>query len=192
MQHCRQSTSTMSVPNRTASSVPSFQSQIATTYGKSPYDPSNFAKPLHAPKETTTAAVSHIYRHPRAVDNVAETLPPPINYPARNWWQMIKMCFGWTPPAPKTGHIFKSAPIDVINNPYRAKKQWPPDIRGLPAKQQLHYEKTYRRRAKLAYTRPAWNRKIKMLQHACTIIVVVWFIFIDDLRDFDNPMDGVG
>lgn len=90
-----------------------------------------------------------------------------------NLWTTIKSVFGWKPaPAP-----FVPAPFTAINNPYRARKKWPPDFTTLHPKHQFYYEKTYRRRLKLKYARPNWVKATKVFQYVLTLMVVGFWIF---------------
>jgi hypothetical protein len=103
-------------------------------------------------------------------------------------WTNVKMAFGWKPRAPG-GYV--PAPFNYKTNPYKARKAWPPNFDGLHAKQQFHFEKTYRRRAKLAYSRPKWNRRIKTLQHTGILLCVFYFVFICEPEDkMGTPFDG--
>lgn len=90
-----------------------------------------------------------------------------------NLWTAIKSVFGWKPtPAPYT-----PAPFTARTNPYRARKTWPPDFTTLHPKHQFHFEKTYRRRAKLKYARPRWIKGTKIAQFALTVLIVGYWIF---------------
>jgi hypothetical protein len=119
-------------------------------------------------------------------------MPPPteIVYPGLkpSMWTGIKMSFGWKPKAP-SGYV--PAPFNARTNPYRAHKIWPPNFEEMHPKQQFHFEKTYRRRAKLAYARPKWNRRIKTLQHTGILLTVAYFVFICEPEDkMGTPFDG--
>lgn len=85
-------------------------------------------------------------------------------------WTSLKSLFGFRPP---------SAPsrLNALNNPYRARKRWPPDFRTLHPKHQFHYEKTYRRRLKLKYARPRWIKGTKAVQYGLTVSVIIYWIF---------------
>ncbi|KAG8531135.1 uncharacterized protein KY384_004493 [Bacidia gigantensis] len=50
------------------------------------------------------------------------------------------------------------------NNPYQARKKWPPDFEKLPFTQQFNFEKRYRRRSKLKYQNENWIRGVKITQ----------------------------
>ena len=93
------------------------------------------------------------------------------------------------PHKPPPGYI--PAPFNGKTNPYRAHKTWPPQFSALHPKEQFHFEKTYRRRAKLAYARPQWNKRIKLLQHTLIVTTLIYFIFIAEPRDMGTPWDGV-
>lgn len=89
--------------------------------------------------------------------------------------------------------MYKPAPFHVNNNPYRARKKWPPDFRNLDPKQQFHFEKTYRRRSMLKWARPAWNKSIKILQHTLVTFTLIYFVFIcEPSHGQGTPFDGVG
>ncbi|KIW01135.1 uncharacterized protein PV09_07421 [Verruconis gallopava] len=55
-------------------------------------------------------------------------------------------------------------PFDFTRNRYRAKKKWPPDFSKLSEKEQFRFEKKWRRRNKLAWARPRWNKATKLVQ----------------------------
>ena len=59
--------------------------------------------------------------------------------------------------------------FDINNNPYRAKKVWPPDFSKLSTKYQFKLERKYRRRAKLAWARPRWTKFTKLTQWGISI-----------------------
>jgi hypothetical protein len=89
-----------------------------------------------------------------------------------NLWTSFKSFFGFKPPSPISR-------INVFNNPYRARKKWPPNFKTLHPKHQFHYEKTYRRRLKLKYIRPRWVKGTKLVQYVLmTTIVLYWIFFL--------------
>jgi hypothetical protein len=49
-------------------------------------------------------------------------------------------------------------------NPTKLKKVWPPDLKAMSSQQQLHFEKKYKRRLKLATARPRWDKAVKLAQ----------------------------
>ena len=171
----------------------------------SQYSPSNFTRPLpsqnprNSENDKTLSAIqrgnrakleSHTLPGPRPVYAHPISRPPPpqdIAGVKLTFWIWFKMRFGWRPRP-----LYKPAPIHISNNPYRARKKWPPDFRDLDPKQQFHFEKTYRRRAAMAYTRPAWNKSIKILQQTLITITLVYFIFIAEPKNGEGtPFDGV-
>ena len=81
-------------------------------------------------------------------------------------------------------------------NPYRAKHLWPPDFKKLDHKHQFRLERRYRRRAKLAWARPGWNKFWQLAQWViCGSIVVYGVFFMDWHPDVDMeghvPFEGV-
>lgn len=54
--------------------------------------------------------------------------------------------------------------LTIQNNPYKAKKVWPPDFSKLSPQEQLRIEKRYKRRLILATRRPRWDRFLRMVQ----------------------------
>ena len=94
------------------------------------------------------------------------------------------------PPPPATDPT-DTTPFNAYTNPYRAHKSWPPDVPSLHPKEQFRFEKTYRRRSKLKWARPRWNRRVKLLQHTLMVSVLIYFVFIAEPRDMGTPFDGV-
>ena len=88
-------------------------------------------------------------------------------------WTALKSLFGFKPKP------FTPSRINALNNPYRARKKWPPDFRTLHPKHQFHFEKTFRRRLKLKYLRPRWIKGTKVVQFGLmTGIVLYWIFFL--------------
>lgn len=54
--------------------------------------------------------------------------------------------------------------LTIKNNPYKAKKVWPPDFSKLSTQEQFRMEKRYKRRLILATKRPRWDRMLRMVQ----------------------------
>jgi hypothetical protein len=101
-------------------------------------------------------------------------------------WTWLKSLFGWRPTS-----TYNPAPFRVNNNPYRARKSWPPDFNNLDPKQQFHFEKTYRRRAALKWARPTWNKSIKILQQTLITFTIIYFVFIcEPTHGQGTPFDG--
>ena len=53
-------------------------------------------------------------------------------------------------------------PLTAENNPYKARKVWPPDFDNVPHKHQFRFERKYRRRLKIKTTSESWNRGVKV------------------------------
>jgi len=59
--------------------------------------------------------------------------------------------------------------FDFDNNPYKAKRTWPPDFTKLSEKHQFRLERRYKRRAQLKWARPNWMIGTKLAQYGLTI-----------------------
>lgn len=57
----------------------------------------------------------------------------------------------------------KASAFNIRTNPYKAKKEWPPDFSKLSQKHQFRMERRYRRRAKLKWARPRWTKFVKLV-----------------------------
>ena len=67
--------------------------------------------------------------------------------------------------------------LTVRNNPFKAKKEWPPDFTKLHPKHQFRFEKRYRRRAKLRYQNPKWVRGVKIAANSSVVCSCALFPF---------------
>jgi hypothetical protein len=103
-------------------------------------------------------------------------------------WTAIKTILGVKP---KIASDFVPAPFNVVSNPYRARKKWPPNFKNLHPKHQFRYEKTYRRRMKLKYARPTWTKATKIVQWTLIYGVLFYWIFLLDMGDDGTPFDNV-
>lgn len=64
-------------------------------------------------------------------------------------------------------------------NRFKAQKVWPPDFTKLNPKQQFRFERRYRRRTKLKYTRPGWIKGVKLTSWvACTCMAVLFQLWV--------------
>ncbi|MCJ1240820.1 hypothetical protein MMC14_008824 [Varicellaria rhodocarpa] len=81
--------------------------------------------------------------------------------------------------------------FDVKNNPYKAQRSWPPDFAKMDSKEQFRLERRYRRRAKLAYTRPRWNQAVKLTQWGSITFVLGYSVLFMDWGDIHTPFDGI-
>ena len=103
-------------------------------------------------------------------------------------WTAIKTVLGIKP---KVASDYVPAPFTAANNPYRARKKWPPNFKNLHPKHQFHYEKTYRRRMKLKYARPTWTKATKIVQWALIYGVLFYWVFLLEMGDDGTPFDNV-
>jgi hypothetical protein len=76
--------------------------------------------------------------------------------------------------------------FDFENNPYKAKKEWPPDFSKLSPKHQFRFERRYRRRAKLAWARPVWTKGTKLAQWGLTVFVLGYGVLYMDWGQTDK------
>jgi hypothetical protein len=105
------------------------------------------------------------------------------------FWPWVRSMLGFPP---KPAQNPPPLPFRAHNNPYRARKKWPPDLETLDPKQQFYYEKTYRRRAKLKWARPKWNKGIKLIQQTLITFTIIYFVFIcEPANGVGTPFDGV-
>ncbi|KAK5045717.1 hypothetical protein LTR84_009086 [Exophiala bonariae] len=142
---------------------------------------SSFASRGPPPPSHTLPGPNPLYAYPRA-----RSIPTELPGTKLTFTTWFKSLFGWKPKA-----VYKPAPIHIATNPYRARKQWPPDFRDLDFKKQFHFEKTYRRRAALKWARPTWNKSIKILQQTLITFTLVYFIFIcEPAHGEGTPFDG--
>ncbi|OAL23311.1 hypothetical protein AYO22_06361 [Fonsecaea multimorphosa] len=205
MRHCRRSSLPV-VPTTSRHS-----SSHAASSASSPYAPSNFTR--EAPPTPSAASTSKpdrtsydtfpspssssilsslptprpLYAHPKSR---SPPPAPPVEIPgtrltATSWLLSLVGI------SPKPSASYTPAPFRVTNNPYRARKKWPPDFRNLDPKQQFHFEKTYRRRAALKWARPRWNKAIKLLQQTLITATLIYFVFIcEPSHGQGTPFDG--
>ncbi|KAF7559213.1 hypothetical protein G7046_g4934 [Stylonectria norvegica] len=66
--------------------------------------------------------------------------------------------------APFKEPMLRRAALSVANNPYQARKVWPPNFKELNHQQQLRFEKKYKRRILLASRSPRWEKGVKFAQ----------------------------
>jgi hypothetical protein len=52
----------------------------------------------------------------------------------------------------------------AATNPYKTRKEWPPNFKDLTPQQQLRFEKKYKRRIVLASRSPGWEKGVKYAQ----------------------------
>ncbi len=174
------------------------------TTSSSPYAPSNFTRPAPFPVRSTPTEKSPrvdistlpddwllpgarpVHAHPKSRPSSAPSEVPRTRLTFTSWaLSLIGI-------ASKVSSTYTPAPFRVTNNPYRARKVWPPDFRNLDPKQQFHFEKTYRRRAALKWARPGWNKGVKIVQQSLIVFTLIYFVFIAVPGDGQGtPFDGV-
>ncbi|KAI9903204.1 hypothetical protein N3K66_002556 [Trichothecium roseum] len=71
----------------------------------------------------------------------------------------------------------RDLPPLLANNPYQARKVWPPDFTRLSPQQQLRFEKKYKRRLYLSHYNPRWDKGVKMLQLGTIAALMGWLLF---------------
>jgi hypothetical protein len=81
-------------------------------------------------------------------------------------------------------------PFNVWNNPWKAHKSWPPNLLELDQKQQLAFEKTYRRRGQLKWARPVFKRWSILVQNGLIAFIVFYAVFVYDVES-GTPFDGL-
>lgn len=101
-------------------------------------------------------------------------------------------------------------PSIVQPNRFKPQKVWPPDFSKLNEKQQFRFEHKYRRRAKLKYARPGWNKGVKLtswvacscmampsnhcsesVTHSTIVAVFVYGVLFMDGGGRKTPFEGV-
>lgn len=200
MRRCRQPSSASRIVIRAAST--------------SPYDPSNFNKKYSSPIESPSPVApqpsnlpgpstqktpysaerlclpAFLERNPTTTPGWRRPKARPTAIgPAHSqtsFWNYMRRSLGMQIPK-------KKAPVErfnVWNNPYRAHKTWPPKIMDLDHKQQLHFEKTYRRRIGLKWERPVFKRWVIFVQNVMIFLIVWYSVFIYDPPE-GTPFDGI-
>ncbi|KAH6983072.1 hypothetical protein BGZ61DRAFT_450084 [Ilyonectria robusta] len=80
------------------------------------------------------------------------------------------------------GPLLRRAPLSVVNNPYKARKVWPPNFKELTVQQQLRFEKKYKRRIMLASRSPRWEKGVKLAQLITIVAALVWILFYSEFE----------
>ena len=97
-------------------------------------------------------------------------------------------------PEPPNPHDTAKPSFNVLTNPYRARKSWPPILAHMSEIQQFHYEKKFRRRllTKTYSLRTTWQRWTLFLRRFSIGAVVIYFAFVAEPRDRSRvPPDGL-
>ncbi|KAF2668859.1 hypothetical protein BT63DRAFT_414806 [Microthyrium microscopicum] len=71
-------------------------------------------------------------------------------------------------------------PFDFSKNRFPAHTRWPPSFTTLSRIEQFHFERKFRRRSKLKWRRPIWNRNLQMLQWFMVLSVLGYGAFFLD------------
>ncbi|KAI0142529.1 hypothetical protein F4776DRAFT_661598 [Hypoxylon sp. NC0597] len=79
----------------------------------------------------------------------------------------------------------------VYNSRYKPKKVWPPDFSKLSEKEQFRFERRYKRRVKLATSRPRWDKFIRLAQLFSVTSVLVYSVLFMDWNTDKQPFQGV-
>lgn len=115
--------------------------------------------------------------HTRSAKHRERAKPPPKLVhvaakapPSRYFYHIEHTTPPFLPLERKRKHTMFPTPIRLAEpesykpylNAYKAKKTWPPDFSQLSQKHQFRLERRYRRRTKLAWARPRWNKMVKL------------------------------
>lgn len=98
-------------------------------------------------------------------------------------------------PEPPNPHDTAQPSFNVLTNPYRARKSWPPILAHMSELQQFHYEKKFRRRLlnKTYSLRTTWDRWALFLRRASIGAMVFYFALVAEPKDPNTrvPPDGL-
>ncbi|OTA65371.1 hypothetical protein K449DRAFT_431971 [Hypoxylon sp. EC38] len=95
------------------------------------------------------------------------------------------------PIAPKLRNATMTPLTGVYNSRYKPKKVWPPDFSKLSEKEQFRFERRYKRRVKLATSRPRWDKFIRLAQLFSVTSVLVYSVLFMDWNTDRQPFQGV-
>ena len=93
--------------------------------------------------------------------------------------------------APQVPASSPSFPFTIEDNPYRCKREWPPDFSKLSERHQFRLERRYKRRSKLKWARPAWTKAVKLTQWGSIVFVLTYGVLFLEMQDGQTPFDGV-
>lgn len=143
-----------------------------TTLDLSESNPSNFPRSRNAPI-------------PRYRNNPAVT---------PGFWSYVKyriLRF----PEPPNPRLATKPTFNVLTNPYKARKTWPPILSQMSEIEQFHYEKKFRRRLlnKTHSMRTNWDRWTLFLRRFGVGFLLFYFAFVAEPGDPDErlPPDGL-
>ena len=96
---------------------------------------------------------------------------------------------------PPNPNLTRTPTFNVLTNPYRARKSWPPILAQMSELQQFHYEKKFRRRLlnKTKNMRSTWDNWALFLRRFGVSFLVVYFALIAEPNDPNTrvPPDGL-
>ena len=96
---------------------------------------------------------------------------------------------------PPNPHDTAKPTFNVLTNPYRVRKSWPPILSQMTEVQQFHYEKKFRRRLlrKTYAMRTDWDRWALFLRRFSIGSIVLYFALVSEPRDPNQrtPPDGL-
>ncbi|KAK4507507.1 hypothetical protein PRZ48_001242 [Zasmidium cellare] len=93
--------------------------------------------------------------------------------------------------APQVAELTPKFPFTIETNPYRSKKTWPPDFTKLSQKHQFRLERRYRRRTKLKWARPNWNKGVKLVTWGSIVFVLTYGVLFLEVDEGITPFDGI-
>jgi hypothetical protein len=137
---------------------------------KRQYDRQDRRHGVHAARQPGTFSLIGLSVGPTNIFPDIATSPPPANKLQSASFAMFSLFKKETPSKP-------FVPFDFDRNPYKAKKIWPPAFDQLSHKDQFRLERRYRRRSKLKWARPIWNRNLALVQWFSCITVVGYAAF---------------
>jgi len=84
--------------------------------------------------------------------------------------------------------------LTIANNPYRAKKVWPPNFADLTPQQQLRFEKKYKRRVVQSQYSEKWDRGTKILRFTMVSAALIYALFFAEMEFYGQkykPADEI-
>jgi len=98
-------------------------------------------------------------------------------------------------PEPPNPHLTTKPAFNVLTNPYRTRKAWPPILTQMSENQQFYYEKKFRRRLlnKTRNMRYNWDRWALFARRFLVGFLIFYFAFIAEPPDPNTrvPPDGL-
>lgn len=203
MQQCRQQA------RRPASKYLRLRQPQARNFTGQSLEPESFGKKLRLDESETSEPIPE-WRLPKpdpakALSGRQPPRPSPYNFPrARDMeiprykhnpavkpglWSFLKHTV-MRIPEPPDPRLTSKPSFNVLTNPYKAKKTWPPILNQLPEIEQFHYEKKFRRRLlnKTKSMRTGWNRWTLFVQRSIIGFLLLYFLFVSASADPDQRL----